>query len=523
MDCNYTTIKTCELKGSTFRSHVLNFGDFDISDYEFTTDFANSFGQKISTETLEKLGNTVILTLNSIENKSGKILADVWMEKDGKQDLAVRFDISISDTDCGCTDDMTHDITITYQELVIPVAVTQAVVNINLDFDSLTPDQILELQQPAIDAGNEVRQQVDEYIDAKDLQINSVINEANDATQSANTAAGNAQSEANDANDINNAVQLAENTRISNETTRQNQESTRQTNETTRVNNESGRVTAENSRVSAESMRVSAENARILAEQNRQGRELVAAVTLNNSFEIKIQSIDYATGIFTTTAPHGLTSGSRLSPMLDLNSGVNFPPAVLPDGLPPASYSGGLIIHDTTRFSINGVTMTSHAGVDFSKWHFENANSANNISLTGLNADYYEVEILGRILSNISYLTMNTNRVNLSSSLEHLVGSGASGSAIALSRSTFLAFSAHVYYSGRITIDGRNGLIVRQEVEAIGSQTGTNAKTQNVYYTDKRITLDSRMTSGSTQILAIGTGTGTGFANGTKVFLYKRK
>lgn len=151
MDCNYTTINTCELKGSTFRSHVLNFGDFDISGYEFSTDFTNALGQKIAAQTLEKYGNTVVLPLTALESKTGNIRADVWMSKDGVKDLAVRFDIVLSSNCTGCSGDTTtHDITITYEELVIPVTVTQSVVNINLDYAAA--DQAAENANEA--AGN---------------------------------------------------------------------------------------------------------------------------------------------------------------------------------------------------------------------------------------------------------------------------------------------------------------------------------------------------------------------------------
>lgn len=213
MDCNYTTIKTCELKGSTFRSHVLNFGNFDISEYEFATDFANTLGQKISAQSLEKFGNTVVLPLTVLEGKSGNIRADVWMTKDDVRDLAVRFEIAISGNCTGCSDTTEHDITVTFEELVIPVTVTQSVVNITLDFESLTPEQkadlrfdwedftpenIAELQQPAIEAAgnaNEAAVLANQAAGSAETAANEATQAASvatDAINGANTAATNA-------------------------------------------------------------------------------------------------------------------------------------------------------------------------------------------------------------------------------------------------------------------------------------------------------------------------------------------
>lgn len=201
MDRKYTTIKTGELKGSTFRSHVLNFGDFDISEYEFATDFADTLGHKVAEQTLEKFGNTVVLPLTVLEGKSGNIRADVWMTKDDVRDLAVRFEIMISSNCTGSSDTNEHDITITFEELVIPVTVTQGIVNINLDYAAA--DQAAENANNAATVANTAAENADEKAQLANTaatNANEAAGFATQATQEAATATGQAQAATSSAN-----------------------------------------------------------------------------------------------------------------------------------------------------------------------------------------------------------------------------------------------------------------------------------------------------------------------------------
>lgn len=208
MDCNYTTIKTCELKGSTFRSRLLDFGNFNISDYTFSVEFINSLGQKITSEDLIKTGNIVTVPLTAIQTRSGRINAVVWMESPGGfKDKVIVFDVVISATGCPSDASITEGVSVTFGGMKVPVQVHQGIVNISMavDFDSFTPDNILVLQQPAIEAAGIANAAANNANTAKDA--------ANSAASSANGAATNATNAANAsgsaAANANNAANLA--------------------------------------------------------------------------------------------------------------------------------------------------------------------------------------------------------------------------------------------------------------------------------------------------------------------------
>lgn len=200
MDCNYTTIKTCELKGSTFRSRVLDFGDFDISDYTFEVKFLNTFGQIQGSQALNKIANVVEVPLTLIENKSGRIRAEVWMEREGGfRDIVVVFDVGISTTGCPSDSSITDGVSVTFGGLKVPIAITQAVVNnyldyanltqeqqaaLRFDYEDFTPENILELQAPAIEAA--------EISDVATENANTATAAANAAATAANTATSEA-------------------------------------------------------------------------------------------------------------------------------------------------------------------------------------------------------------------------------------------------------------------------------------------------------------------------------------------
>ena len=146
MDTKYTIIRTTELKGSTFRTHVLDFQSFSIVDYDFEAVFKNSLGHIVLRKELVKTGNMVHLDLIDLQYKTGRFSAEVWMSNSSVRDLAVLFEILITTSNTGIHDDTTHNVVVTFEELNIPVSVTQSNVSINLNYDSLTEEQKAELK-----------------------------------------------------------------------------------------------------------------------------------------------------------------------------------------------------------------------------------------------------------------------------------------------------------------------------------------------------------------------------------------
>ena len=186
MDTKYTIIRTTELKGSTFRTHVLDFQSFSIVDYDFEAVFKNSLGHIVLRKKLVKTGNMVHLDLIDLQYKTGRFSAEVWMSNSSVRDLAVLFEILITASNTGIKDDTTHNVVVTFEELNIPVSVTQSNVSINLNYDSLTEEQKAELRF--------------DYSDFTPEQIAAFKAPAIEAANLANTSATNANSAATNAN-----------------------------------------------------------------------------------------------------------------------------------------------------------------------------------------------------------------------------------------------------------------------------------------------------------------------------------
>lgn len=193
MDTKYTIIRTTELKGSTFRTHVLDFQSFSIAEYDFEAVFKSSLGHIVLRKKLVKTGNMVHLDLIDLQDKTGRFSAEVWMSNSSVRDLAVLFEILITASNTGIHDDTTHNVVVTFEELNIPVSVTQSNVSINLNYDSLTEEQKAELR---FDYSDFTPEQIAAFkapaIEAADL--------ANTAATNANTAATNANNKADLAN-----------------------------------------------------------------------------------------------------------------------------------------------------------------------------------------------------------------------------------------------------------------------------------------------------------------------------------
>lgn len=149
-------------------------------------------------------------------------------------------------------------------ELILPY--------IKLTWEDLTPEQIAELKQPAVDAANEAREAI-EATRAATLNAAEATQSALDAADAARTAADSANAAAGEANSVIQSVSAAEVERETNEDGRVNAEQKRLKNEAARISAESARQTAEAVRVAAEEQRESSEQLRQMAEAARVSAE----------------------------------------------------------------------------------------------------------------------------------------------------------------------------------------------------------------------------------------------------------
>lgn len=151
---------------------------------------------------------------------------------------------------------------------------------IKCSFEDLTPEQIEELQKPAIDAAKEANEAAANANKAGQTAITS-SEAANSAASRANSAAEKANTAVESVNKLETRVEQAEATRVQSETQRQTAETNRASSEQRREANETQRqekfaqiesdaTSLENSLNEAEAQRVSAENAREEAETQRE-------------------------------------------------------------------------------------------------------------------------------------------------------------------------------------------------------------------------------------------------------------
>lgn len=293
MSC--TKLKTCLIYGEDYKDKVILFkeGVAGLSNYKY--EVKNSFGALVKTLTvgdgLEIVGTNVCIQGDALETISvGTYSASFWFDINGETRKLFDEDLRISNNGCDCANIYNLSFTI------VPVEVSENTVNIYLNWDDLTPAQIQELQQPAIDAAEiantaatNANNAATNANDAADLanqnanEANTAANNATNSAQLADNAADSALQATNEANTTNTEVELAESARVLAENDRVAQENDRQTfederedNEDERILNESGRESAENTRVNnetsrqtAESNRVTAENSRVTAETNR--------------------------------------------------------------------------------------------------------------------------------------------------------------------------------------------------------------------------------------------------------------
>lgn len=129
-----------------------------------------------------------------------------------------------------------------------------------LRYSDLTPEQIAELQAPALEAAQTANEAA--------TAANNAATAANEAAEAANAVAGNIV-------ELQQAIDLVEAQRVINEDARTQAETTRDNSETARNEAEQLRTTAEQDRDTAETSRSEAEQLRATAEGERAAAELI--------------------------------------------------------------------------------------------------------------------------------------------------------------------------------------------------------------------------------------------------------
>lgn len=162
-------------------------------------------------------------------------------------------------------------------------------------YADFTPEQITELQKPAVDAATEVKATEKAVKDAETLRVEAekkrvsaedtrkTSEDSRVSAESSRVSAENKRTESENTRDSNERTRISnENTRIANEQTRKDNELIRQTNEQKRVSaederkdSETLRKTSEQSRIGAEELREHSEGLRKSAEDEREASETV--------------------------------------------------------------------------------------------------------------------------------------------------------------------------------------------------------------------------------------------------------
>lgn len=326
-----TKLKTCLIYGEDYKDKVILFkeGVAGLSNYQY--EVKNSFGALVKTLTigdgLEIVGTTVCIQGDALETISVGIYSAIfWFDINGETRKLFDEDLKISNDGCDCANIYNLSFTI------VPVELSESTVNIYLNWEDLTPAQIQELQQPALDAAVIANTAADNANTATSnantattnannatTNANNAANNANNSAQLANDAADSASEAANEANDTNTAVQLAENARVLAENERVAQENDRQAfederedNEDERILNESDRVTAESTRDNNENSRQTAENNRVTAENTRiqnESTRLSNWSNITNTIGIVATTTNSAPNTQITTKHEAFTAG----------------------------------------------------------------------------------------------------------------------------------------------------------------------------------------------------------------------
>lgn len=394
-----------------------------------------------------------------------------------------------------------------------------------ITYDDLTPEQIAELQQPATDAIASI-QEVELAVEtAEGLRVQAELNRQTNTS----TAISNAEQATDDANDAallaNEKALLAnEKALLANEKAGLAATATTQANDARDGANSAAQSATNlvNSYATDLAQKAShgySSNPKTLKQVEdlieTRGENLVVDFTEIRR-EIHISSIDYDTGIFTASAPHSLTNSMRVIAILNDGSDF-FLSKYIPSGLTLIASTAYVEVVDSMRFKIPSNTISdSNSDVDLTKWHFEVISGTANYNFTNLSGRVFRLEIIGRDFFSFTYLEVQSDKANTDSYVSQIAFE-ASGNQ-ALGRSRFLLDNGNIYTKHESIIDGRNGLSIKQKLFSIKSIL--NNKTQ-VATTVKESFIIPNFNSGVNQINTISLYNGYGFANGTKVLIYK--
>lgn len=148
MSCKAGKIKGCEIKGSSFDGTTLVLQDRDLINDTFFALVKDYKGTLLTTLEGAKNLSTVFFSFTELEGfKVGNYSIEYWgnLHEVGKELIAVE-DFYISDKVCDCSDKVDNTFVLDFGGTAIDVIIQKAVVNIALDFDSLTPEQKAELK-----------------------------------------------------------------------------------------------------------------------------------------------------------------------------------------------------------------------------------------------------------------------------------------------------------------------------------------------------------------------------------------
>ena len=300
-------IQNTEVFGSKFSSRTLTTAG-DISGYTFKAVVKNIIQGKILEIPGIKNAGTINFDFSQLETlKKSTYQIEYWGDfgaLGNEPFLLEEFSIVSAENATNCTNSDNLNFEIKIEEISIPVTITKAINNFSLNienltpeqiallkgdtfiYDDFTPEQIAELQKPAIDKVVELEALEVSLNNSESLRVQNentrISNEEIRNTNEIDRISSENLRQENEVSRIGNENERilaeterndTETVRISNENIRISSENARNTNEQSRVNAENNRVTAENSRSSAENIRITAETERASNENERKTAE----------------------------------------------------------------------------------------------------------------------------------------------------------------------------------------------------------------------------------------------------------
>ena len=213
MSCEVLKLNSFEILGSTFAGRTFNFPDRDISQDKFTAKVRGfSLIEAINGMVV---GKSVFFSKDSLSSlKCGRYVIEYWADFKGVAvEMIALEEFLISTTPCDFTNDsLVHNFILKFSTETIEYSVKSETTNVYIDFEDLTPEQIKELQKPALKVIEQTETALAKSVLATEY-ANNKADLANSAATSANTSAIQATNAANLANEkaelANNAAILA--------------------------------------------------------------------------------------------------------------------------------------------------------------------------------------------------------------------------------------------------------------------------------------------------------------------------